>query len=119
MDIVNVVIDCANPQRLAPFWQAATGYQSVWSNDGIVVLAPSEQGRPNLLLQRVPEPKTGKNRVHVDLGAADLEAEARRLMGLGATRGEAYDIGVARWIVMTDPDGNEFCVSARVSTSAG
>lgn len=116
MDIVNVVIDCADPHRLAPFWQAATGYQPVWSNETFIVLAPSEPGRPNLLLQRVPEPKPGKNRVHVDLGAADMEAEVARLIALGASRGEAYDMGAVRWNVMADPDGNEFCISARAPT---
>jgi predicted enzyme related to lactoylglutathione lyase len=112
MQIMNVVIDCAEPERLAPFWQAATGYTQTWSNTEFVVLTPDERGRPNLLLQRVPEPRLGKNRVHVDLGAPDLEAEIQRLVGLGAVRGEPFDIGFVRWNTMADPDGNEFCISA-------
>ena len=68
---------------------------------------------PELVLQKVPEPKQGKNRVHLDLFGNDIEAEARRMESLGARRlskepvlGPTGD----RWIVMADPDGNEFCV---------
>ena len=110
MRIANVVIDCQDPARLAPFWETATGYQQLWSDEFFVVLSPSQPGPPNLLLQRVPEPKVAKNRVHVDLATADMEGEVRRLEALGATRGETYAMGV-RWTVMADPDGNEFCVS--------
>jgi hypothetical protein len=105
-----VVIDSADPERLAPFWEAATGYRRTWSNEEFIVLSPTERGQPNLLLQRVPEPKMAKNRCHVDLGAADLQAETTRLEGLGAIRGEGYDLGFARWNVMVDPEGNEFCI---------
>jgi predicted enzyme related to lactoylglutathione lyase len=112
MHIANVVIDCADPERLAPFWSAATGYSRTWSNDEFIVLSPGDRGGPLLLLQRVPETKVGKNRVHVDLGASDLEAEVERLVGLGAVRGQAHDLGFVRWNVMADPDGNEFCISA-------
>jgi predicted enzyme related to lactoylglutathione lyase len=112
MNIVNVVIDCADPEQLVPFWEAATGYNRVWSNGEFIVLAPADRRRPNLLLQRVPEPKVTKNRVHVDLGATDLEAETRRLVELGATPIQAFELPVARWQVMTDPVGNEFCLSA-------
>jgi hypothetical protein len=112
MHIRNVVIDCADPEWLAPFWAEATGYERVWSNEAFIVLSSQDADRPNLLLQRVPEPKVGKNRVHIDLGARDLEAEEARLEQLGATRGQLHDLGFARWRVMADPDGNEFCISA-------
>lgn len=67
-----------------------------------------------LLFQAVPEKKTIKNRLHLDLhyGPDDYEAQADRLEGLGATRLGAYDEDGAKWIVMTDPEGNEFCVHA-------
>jgi hypothetical protein len=64
MQIVNVVIDCADPDRLSSFWEAATGRQRTWSNGEFVVLSPSEPGQPLLLLQRVREPRIGKNRCH-------------------------------------------------------
>jgi hypothetical protein len=110
--IHNVVIDCAEPERLSPFWEAATGYSRVWSNGEFVVLAPSDPNRPNLLLQKVPEAKVGKNRVHIDLGAIDLPAETQRMIELGATPIQAYELEFAQWQVMSDPEGNEFCLSA-------
>ena len=111
MRIRNVVIDCTDPERLSPFWEAATGYARVWSNDYFIVLSPADQSQPALLLQRVPEAKVAKNRCHVDLLAeADAETEIQRLVALGATRGASYDMGV-QWTVMADPEGNEFCIS--------
>jgi Glyoxalase-like domain len=113
MDILSIVLDCADPERLGPFWSAATGYRRVWSDDTWILLAPTERGKPQLLLQRVPEPKSGKNRMHIDLVAQDLDADVARLVSLGATRGERRRLGdIAEWNVMADPDGNEFCISA-------
>ena len=117
MQIVNVVIDCLDPDRLSPFWEAATGRQRTWSNGEFVVLSADSPGQPLLLLQRVPEAKIGKNRCHLDLGAPELEAEVERLIGLGARRGETHDLGFVRWTVMADPDGNEFCLSSAHSAT--
>jgi catechol 2,3-dioxygenase-like lactoylglutathione lyase family enzyme len=111
MQIIHVVIDCVDPVRLAAFWSAALGYHQAWANDDFVVLAPPSRGPVQVLLQRVPEQKVGKNRVHVDLGTSELEPEIERLVGLGASRGQAYDMEFARWQVMADPEGHEFCVS--------
>jgi predicted enzyme related to lactoylglutathione lyase len=80
-----------------------------------------EGDRPHVLLQQVPEPKQAKNRVHIDLYAEDIEAEATRLVGLGAKRlsdGPMSEHGVC-WIVMADPEGNEFCVCDQGSGSSG
>jgi predicted enzyme related to lactoylglutathione lyase len=109
----SVVIDCRDPKTLAEFWAPALGYvDSGWPHDPYVVLIGENGLDGNLvLLQRVDEPKQGKNRVHIDLYADDIEAEADRLVSLGATRAsEAFDEHDAKWIVMTDPEGNEFCV---------
>ncbi|MBM3673135.1 MAG: VOC family protein [Actinobacteria bacterium] len=106
------VIDCAEPTALAPFWSAALGYVTVGSVHDYTVLAPDGRDGPNLLLQRVPEAKAGKNRMHLDLHTPDIEAEATRLESLGARRlgeGPLEEHG-ATWIRMADPDGNEFCV---------
>jgi|SRR6478735_7085971 hypothetical protein len=112
MQLVNVVIDCAAPADLAPFWVAATGYTQTWASDDFVVLsAPADTGRANLLLQRVPEPRRGKNRVHVDFAAPDMESEVARLVDLGAARGATHDLSGLRWTVLQDPEGNEFCVA--------
>jgi len=139
---IQVVIDCADPARLAEFWAAALGYtlqdpptgfatwqeflaaqgvpESEW-NSANAVVDPDKHG-PRVYFQRVPEPKTVKNRVHLDLNvggghATPLEtrrervgAEARRLLSLGATQLRATELRGEYWIVMQDPEGNEFCV---------
>jgi predicted enzyme related to lactoylglutathione lyase len=75
-------------------------------------MRPEAGDGPKFVLQRVPEPKHLKNRMHLDLWVADIEVEARRLSELGARRQSAdplEEIG-SRWIVMADPEGNEFCL---------
>jgi predicted enzyme related to lactoylglutathione lyase len=75
-----------------------------------------EERDPLLILQRVREGKAGKNRVHFDLYADDIEAEAARLVELGAKRrSDPFDEHGAKWIVMSDPEGNEFCVCRGLS----
>lgn len=107
-----LVLDCADPERLAEFWAAALDYVNVGSAGAYVALYPRDGYGPKLLLQQVDEAKTVKNRMHLDIDAVDVEAEADRLTGLGARRATS---DVCRehgssWIVMTDPEGNEFCV---------
>ena len=107
-----LVLDCADPDRLAEFWSEALGYDNVGSAGVYVALYPREQSGPKLLLQRVDEPKTSKNRMHIDIETADIEAEAARLTPLGAQRvseGPCSEHG-STWILMADPEGNEFCI---------
>jgi predicted enzyme related to lactoylglutathione lyase len=106
---VDIVIDCNDPETLGAFWAAALGYRSVGSKGGFTLLLPAERAFPPVILQRVPEPKQGKTRVHFDLRVDDVESEAQRLEALGARR---IDIGQGdvEWIPMADPEGNEFCV---------
>lgn len=140
---VQVVIDCADPGSLVEFWAAAL------SPRGYVVPAPpggfadwpaflaaqgipeerwndasalEAEGHPRIFLQRVTEPKAGKNRVHIDLLAGGgpsvpveqqqqrVAAEVARLEALGATRVEAHTEMGVHWTTMRDPEGNEFCV---------
>ena len=140
---VQITFDCADPAALAGFWAEVLGYRlqdppgdfDTWDqaldamgvpperrNDASALVDPDEVG-PRLFFQRVPERKTAKNRVHLDVRAADaqqgeermvvLEAEATRLVALGATRLERHDpdppLGSGH-IVMADPEGNEFCL---------
>lgn len=111
----NVVIDCASHDVVVPFWEAALGWTSERLNDQFVRLhAPAD--RPAafaILFQRVPEPKVGKNRVHVDFDAGDLEAEVARLAALGASVLARHRLGDFRWTILADPEGNEFCVTIR------
>lgn len=108
--VENVTFDCADPRRLAEFWSKATGYQIEQQSEDMVTLSPENGSRPNLLFIKVPEPRTVKNRVHVDFGVSDIEAEATRLIELGATRGETHRGDGFVWAVMADPVGNEFCI---------
>lgn len=149
-----VVIDCADPRRLAEFWAQALGYieeppppgfaswraaltewgvpESDWNTMAAAVAPDFDAAhgagpRPRLLFVRVPERKNGKNRLHLDIRAGGdrstppderwekAKARAAELEGLGATRLREVDEsdggGHARWIVMQDPEGNEFCVA--------
>ncbi len=109
---IGFVLDSCDPDALAPFWAAALGYVVVGSVDNYVLLLPDGGEGPKLLIQRVPEAKACKNRMHLDVEVADIEARASALAALGATRveAEARDEHDCRWIVMADPEGNEFCL---------
>ncbi len=107
-----LVLDCFDPEKLAEFWTAALDYINVGSAGAYVALYPRDGDGPKLLLQQVTDPKTVKNRMHLDIDAVDVEAEADRLAGLGAQRTTTdicHEHG-SSWIVMSDPEGNEFCI---------
>jgi predicted enzyme related to lactoylglutathione lyase len=109
---IGLVLDCQDPATLADFWAAALDYVSVGEAGAYVMLLPNGRPGPKLLLQRVPEHKTVKNRMHLDIDAVDIEAEAGRLEALGARRvadDQLHEHGT-HWILMADPEGNEFCV---------
>lgn len=139
---IQVVFDCAEPAKLAEFWEAALGYQTqppppgfaTWEDwaeqaglpreqwDAYAALVDPDGVGPRLFFQRVPEPKTAKNRVHLDVNvgggreAPEAERRARvaeaeqRLTALGATRLREMDDVTGHCIVMQDPEGNEFCL---------
>ena len=140
---VQITFDCGDPARLAAFWAEALGYQlqapppgfATWDealeafgvpegqrNTRSAVVDPTGAG-PRLFFQRVPEPKAAKNRVHLDVRAAPglqgdermaaLEAEADRLVALGATRLARHEpdppLGAGH-LILADPEGNELCL---------
>ena len=110
---IGLVLDCSNPDRLGEFWSAALGYQNVGSAGTYTLLLPPEgEPGPQLLLQQVEELKTAKLRMHLDIHTPDIEAEASRLADLGARRLRADPLAEHgnRWVLMEDPEGNEFCV---------
>jgi catechol 2,3-dioxygenase-like lactoylglutathione lyase family enzyme len=138
---VQITFDCADPRALSTFWNAVLGYElpppppGFGSWDEFSASLPAEhqnsasasedpeRGGPRLFFQRVPEGKTVKNRVHLDVRAAPglegeermaaLETECERLVALGATRVERYEPAPPMsggHIVMQDPEGNEFCL---------
>lgn len=109
---ISLVLDCRDPLALAPFWAAALRYRDTRAGGHYALLSGAPNGIPDLVLQRVPEPKVGKNRMHLDIVDPDIEREAGRLERLGARRleeGPRSEYGV-NWIVMADSEGNEFCV---------
>jgi predicted enzyme related to lactoylglutathione lyase len=111
-----IVLDCADPDRVAAFWAQALGWEPQRQRGFVWMSASGDPARGDLMLVfvSVPEPKTVKNRVHIDVSPSgcDQEVEVERLLGLGATR---VDIGQGDvpWVVLADPEGNEFCVLAR------
>lgn len=144
---VQVAVDCADPDRLAHFWAAATGYEieqppdgsaswvEYWRKRGLPeaeldesvsadsIIDPDGSG-PRFWFQKVPEPKTVKNRLHIDVTVsggrgvdyaqrrARVEAEAARLVSLGATRDYVLDSEPAHYsVTLRDPEGNEFCLN--------
>jgi predicted enzyme related to lactoylglutathione lyase len=110
---LGLVLDCHDPTALATFWSEALGYDVIGEAGSYVLLLPprGEKG-PQFLLQRVPEPKQTKNRMHFDIHVPDIEAEASRLLELGAIRvkPDALSEHGNNWVLLQDPEGNEFCV---------
>ncbi|MGI8824550.1 MAG: VOC family protein [Chloroflexota bacterium] len=108
-------IDTHDPTRIATFWESALGWRRTYDQDEEVVLEPPEGSAedgvaPDMLFLRVPEDKTVKNRIHFDLRPDDQAAEVRRFTGLGAREVSIGQAAGTSWVVMADPDGNEFCV---------
>jgi predicted enzyme related to lactoylglutathione lyase len=114
--ILNVTFDCHDAQRVAEFWGAVTGYVLEHVDDPgnpYWVASPPAGGRPRLVFVTVPERKSVKNRVHLDVmpGGDDQAAEVDRLLELGATLvDDRRQLKPGGWVVLADPEGNEFCV---------
>jgi catechol 2,3-dioxygenase-like lactoylglutathione lyase family enzyme len=120
-----IVIDAHDPDRLARFWAEVLGYHvtaveeygveiAAWEADppDLRERLRREPGVPTLVFIRVPEGKTVKNRLHIDVSPTDrsTEEEVERLLALGATRADVGQQGDESWTVLADPEGNEFCV---------
>lgn len=103
-----VAIDCADdPAALARWWQGLVGGEVEVDDDGDASL--TVEGYPRLDFLRVPEPKTVKNRLHLDLRATDFDAALEAALAHGATRADDVYVG-GKWVVLRDPHGNEFCI---------
>jgi predicted enzyme related to lactoylglutathione lyase len=114
--IRNVTIDCSDPYALSGFWLQVLGYVRAdddFPGDPECTLLPVDDGRTALVFERVPEQKSVKNRLHLDLQPSDLlrDAEVERVIGLGASLVADHRApDGAGWAVLADPEGNEFCV---------
>lgn len=112
--LAHITFDCVDARSLAEFWSEAIGRpvddgaEEFFASIGY----PNLGGGPTWMFVQVPESKSAKNRMHLDLTSDDRPAEVARLVALGATYVEEHDDWGHQWTVMNDPDGNEFCVSA-------
>jgi hypothetical protein len=139
---VQITFDCADPERVGTFWATVLGYKKQdppeghdsWEsfltsigvpkdqwNKAFAIVDPDGKG-PRIFFQKVPEPKTVKNRVHLDVNVsggpaapiderrAKVDAAVERLVGLGATKLRPYEENGEYWVVMQDLEGNEFCL---------
>lgn len=108
----SVVVDAADPGAQARWWAGAIGGKVVFDSPDEAVVTNQQEDEPGLVFVRVPEGKQVKNRLHIDLApraGEDQAAEVERLVGMGATRTDVGQVDV-RWVVLADPEGNEFCV---------
>jgi hypothetical protein len=113
----HLVIDSHDPRKLARFWSQALEQPILLEEDDEVIVGSDEYSWPGLCFLPVPEGKTIKNRLHIDLNPEDDQAdEVARLIGLGATRVSVGEGPEATWVVLADPEGNEFCVLRRHET---
>lgn len=106
-----ITFDSANPGPLAAWWAEQTGGQIEQENDGWFYMVGVPGAAHKLAFQKVSDPTPGKNRVHLDLTSEDLDAEVARLTAAGAQEYERHNMDGFRWVTLTDPDGNRFCVS--------
>jgi hypothetical protein len=106
----HVVVDALDPVRLGHWWAEVLDYRVQYEAPDEVVVGPDGEGRPGLCFVAVPDPKDGKNRLHLDLNPEDQDAEVERLLDMGARHVDVGQSGSATWVVLADPEGNEFCV---------
>ncbi|MGC9669302.1 VOC family protein [Planosporangium sp. 12N6] len=105
-----VVVDAVDPARLGRWWAEVLDYHLLSEDLDEVVIGLAEDTYPRLLFGRIAEPKCGKNRLHLDLTPDDQEAEVERLVDMGARRVDIGQGDEVPWVVLADPEGNEFCV---------
>jgi catechol 2,3-dioxygenase-like lactoylglutathione lyase family enzyme len=123
--LTEISLDCHDPDRLAEFWTAVLGWEVLHHEPGLVEIGPAGRDdaelleavrsgpvAPTIFLAQVPEEKPAKNRVHFDVSPVDRsqDEEVDRLLALGASHAEVGQTGEESWVVLADPEGNEFCV---------
>ncbi|MFD8011514.1 VOC family protein [Streptomyces sp. NPDC058955] len=118
--ISELVLECADPERLAAFWSDVLGYVELnREEDGSIEIGPPDTGfggpQPTLVLSPNSEPRTGRRRLHIDVNATDRDqdAELERLLAIGAVPADVGQTGEEAWHVLADPEGNEFCLLRR------
>ncbi|PYF98357.1 hypothetical protein SAMN05216184_1119 [Georgenia satyanarayanai] len=112
MTLSMVTFDTTDADSLATWWAEQTGGEVVERNDGWFVMVAGGSLPVLLAFQKIEDPTPGKNRIHLDLTAEDLDAEVDRLLGAGATLVARRGDESFRWVTLADPQGNQFCVAA-------
>ncbi len=106
-----VMIDCHDPDALLEFWSQIVGVEAAQKYPGYIFGTKLPGNHIRLAFQRVPEDKTVKNRLHLDLSHEDPQALIEKVESLGGSRLKDHEISGFRWTVLADPEGNEFCVT--------
>ncbi len=112
LTLAQITFDCADVLAVANFW-SATMQRPIDADASpfFASIGREDHSQSGMFFLKVDEPKTAKNRMHIDLHADDREAEVNRLVGLGAVTRAEHDEWGTRWTVLADPEGNEFCVA--------
>jgi predicted enzyme related to lactoylglutathione lyase len=111
VSLENIAFDCADAATLATFWAGVLSTEVDADGNEFFATVNRAAAGPTLMFLQVPEPRNGKNRLHVDLAASDWPAEVDRLVGLGAKRLDEHTEYGAHWITLADPEGNVFDVA--------
>ncbi|MET7986891.1 MULTISPECIES: VOC family protein [unclassified Streptomyces] len=121
LSLHHIVIDAHDLPSLARFWAEVLGWRILSEREREVVIGPDETAPVGICFMPVTGDKAVKNRLHLDLTATaeDREAEIERVLALGARRAEVGQSGQESWIVLADPEGNEFCVVRPKATLVG
>jgi predicted enzyme related to lactoylglutathione lyase len=108
----HIVVDTHDLPKLAQFWAQALGWKVLSEREREIVIGPDVTAPVGMCFMPVADPKTAKNRLHLDIttGAEDRDQEIERLLALGARRVDIGQTGQESWTVLADPEGNEFCV---------
>lgn len=121
LGIEQLSIDAVDPRKLAEFWAHVLDWEVEPTDDEEEIFVEPKEGAgrgglfPGLLFLKVPEPKTVKDRLHLDLRPADQDKEVARVQALGATRVDVGQGAEVPWVVLADPEGNEFCILSSAS----
>jgi hypothetical protein len=113
--IAAIAIDALQPRVIAEFWCSALGWQVLGEDEGVISIGSADGSWPTIDVAPVLEKKAAKNRLHLDLRAdgTPTAAELERLLELGARRADVGQAADATWVVLADPEGNEFCLLSR------
>jgi hypothetical protein len=119
--IAALAIDALDPRLVADFWRAALGWREVSDDAEGITIAPQDGEWPTIDVFAVPERKSVKNRLHLDRRAdgCSTAEELQRLLNLGARRADVGQGEDVSWVVLADPEGNEFCLLARTVQDVG